>query len=148
MNHLKILGIKFIAISVLVLSIFGMTNATTIPNLLLISLIMTVTTYVIGDVLILRTAGNLTATLSDFALLFVGLWLLGNYSIGTDQPIMALSLTAAFFISFVEPFIHRMILEQTEEKTTATTPAWTGQLQTEFSEELDPGEQEPSDDNN
>lgn len=137
MDHLKILGIKFIAIAFTVIAIFGVFNDIPIGTLLGISLLTTVISYLIGDLFLLRKFGNVIATIADFGLAFVSLWVLSAMFIGVGgYPIETISLLAAFFIACVEPFIHgyivnRIPLETRKDRRTLN------QLQTEFAEESD-----------
>src|SRR5690625_6132860 len=106
MKHLKILGIKFIVITVTVLSLFGIFNHAYFGNLLLIGLMTTLISYVVGDMLILRKFGNVAASVSDFILEFFCYWVLASCFICQIEAIMVSSRAAAYYTSCMEPFIH------------------------------------------
>ncbi|MGY0694809.1 YndM family protein [Virgibacillus sp. FSP13] len=136
MDHLKVLGMKFIAIAITVFSIFGIFYNATLVNMFWISLFVTGISYLIGDMFILRKFGNVAASIADFPLAFFSLWALGSLFIDGGLPIITLSLLGAFFISICEPFIHAYIVENFSfERHDLRTM---NQLQTEFSEEIDP----------
>ncbi|WP_165769183.1 YndM family protein [Virgibacillus profundi] len=136
MAHLKVLGIKFIVIAILVFSLFGIIYNATLLNLFWISLLVTGISYLIGDLFILRRFGNVTATIADFGLAFLSIWLLGNLFLAEGMPVILLSLTAAFFMTCGEPLIHIYIQNQfsdDHQRGFGTKK----QLQTEFAEETD-----------
>ncbi|MEN1966754.1 YndM family protein [Lentibacillus sp. N15] len=136
MQHLKALGLKFLAIAFTIYTIFGIFTGAGWVNLFWISLFVTVISYLIGDMIILRQFGNITATIADFALTFLSLFILGGLFLHATIPIITTSILSAFFISCVEPFIHGYIVnrfspDDYERKDWRTM----NQLQTEFGEE-------------
>ncbi|TMN22446.1 YndM family protein [Lentibacillus cibarius] len=139
MIYLKTLGIKVIVIGITVLSLFGIFYNANLMNLFWVSVLLTGITFLVGDVLILRRFGNVTASIVDFPLAFIALWLLGSMLIEASVPLVSISLMAAFFIACCEPFIHTYIKEKMEKdrsNETIESPD-VGRLQTEFSEELE-----------
>lgn len=137
MNHLKILGIKFIASSVIVLSLFGIFNNYNWGNLILISAFITVVSYLLVDMMLLRRFGNVISSIVDFGLAFASYWVLGSTLIGGESgPMLLISLTAAFFTMFVEGFIHIYIVSQFDEFKEVETYQPVNRLQTEFGEEM------------
>lgn len=133
MDHVKALGIKFIAIAVTIFSIFGIFYDATLINLFWISLLVTGISYLIGDMFILRRFGNITASISDLGLSFLLLWGLGNLFIENGMPIVYASLLTAFFITCCEPFIHGYIVENFSDPPEPHERAHTPNiLQTEF----------------
>lgn len=147
MIHLKALGIKAIAIGITVFSLFGIFYDASLTNLFWVSLLTTGLSFLIGDVFILRRFGNLTASIVDFPLAFVTLWILCGMFIEASFPIISVSLIAAFFITCCEPFIHTYLNENLEAERFEERKRGSGtaRLQTEFSEELDTGKGETED---
>jgi len=145
MNHLKALGIKFIVISVIVLSLFSIFNFAVFDNLILISLITTIVTYLLGDMLILKHLGNITATLSDFALSFVLYWILGSIFFGMTGAIVVTALSAAFFTAISEPFIHGYIQNRIFSDDRNVKPKTFKEAQTEFADEMELGRRDQKD---
>ncbi|MFC4557264.1 YndM family protein [Virgibacillus kekensis] len=135
MRHLAALGIKFVVISVAVFSILGIFYNATLTNLFWVSLLVTGIAYFVGDLFVLKRYGNLIATIGDFPLAFLSIWLLGMLFIERDLPILPASLFAAFFITLCEPLLHSFIINH-EEKA-EELPA-SGKLQTETAEEIEP----------
>ncbi|MDY0410299.1 DUF2512 family protein [Paracerasibacillus soli] len=123
MDHLKILGIKFAAIFITVLSLFGIFNHASLMSLFWMGVITTVVSYLIGDMIILRRFGNIAATIADFGLVFLTLWFLSATFIGTAHHILPISFLSAFFITCVEMFVHGYIrnhLSETERNDRGT----------------------------
>ena len=135
MKHLIVLGIKFIVTAVLVFSTFGILFNANLFNLFWFTLLVTGISYLIGDLLILPRFGNIIATVADFGLAFFSLWILGSLFLEQGIPVTLLSLTAAFFIAWGEPFIH-VYLENRFSDNNQQVPR--NQLQTEFAEEMAP----------
>lgn len=136
MQHLKALGLKFLAIAFTIYTIFGIFSGAGWVNLFWISLFVTAISYLIGDMIILRQFGNITATIADFALTFFSLFILGGLFLNANIPIITTSILSAFFITCCEPFIHSFIVnrfspDEYERKDWRTM----NQLQTEFAEE-------------
>lgn len=139
MVHLKTLGIKAIVIGITVFSLFGIFYNANLTNLFWVSVLATGITYLIGDLFILRRFGNVTASVADFPLAFLSIWLLCGWFIEASIPVITTSLMAAFFITCCEPFIHTYMTENLEEKKfeEKENAERTSQLQTEFSEEFE-----------
>lgn len=136
MDHLKALGIKFIVISIIVYSLFGILFNASLINLLWISMLVTGISYLIGDLFVLRKYGNIVASFADFPLAFLSLWILGNLFIERGMPIVTLSLMGAFFITLSEPLIHAYMQNKLTDNVQKDSPT-INQLQTEFAEETD-----------
>jgi hypothetical protein len=145
MAHLKALGIKFIIITVIVLSLFSIFNYAVFNNLILISLATTIISYLLGDMLVLRNLGNVTATISDFGLSFLLYWMLGSFFFGMSGPIVLTSLAAAFFTAIAEPFIHEYIRNQIFSDGQKAQPKTFRQVQTEFADEMELGRRNQKD---
>jgi len=144
MGYAKVLGIKFVAISITVLSIYGIFNHVTLSTLMLISLLTTIISFLIGDLVILRKFGNLVASIVDFFLAFGTLWVLSTLLVGGGMPmvggmvpVLATSLLSAFFIACVEPFVHEYILNHFSEYHHILAKREPLDVQTEFAEEPD-----------
>lgn len=137
MTHLKVLGIKFIVISIITYSTFGIFFNASLANLFWVSVLVTGVSYLIGDLFVLRKYGNIAASIADFPLAFLSFWVLGNVLLETGMPITGITLLAAFLMSLCEPLIHAYMEEQVTEDARHDSPH-ADQLQTEFSEEIDP----------
>jgi hypothetical protein len=105
-------------------------------DILLISLFTTVISYLIGDLIILRFAGNINATIADFGLAFVLLLAFSYLFIGYDIPLITLAILGSFFITCCEPFLHGYMVNKIPPANRKDFRAL-NQLQTEIAEEPD-----------
>lgn len=136
MHHIKALALKFLVIAFTIYTIYGIFAQTGWLRLFWISLAVTAISYLIGDLLILRQFGNITATISDFGLVFFSLFILGGLFLGANVPFITTSILAAFFITCCEPFIHGYLVNHfSTESYERKDQRSMNQLQTEFAEE-------------
>jgi hypothetical protein len=145
MKQVVALGIKFTVIAIAVLSIFSIFENTSITSMLLISLLLVVLSYTLGDLFVLKRFGNTMASLGDFALAFLVLFF---YGIILDIPMWDVGNAAAFtalFIGIGEAFLHFYLINHVFGETTFTDKdnrpeerLATNRLRTETSEEVFP----------
>lgn len=133
MKHLKALVIKFV-MSAVVLGIVltGIYNYD-FSDSLLISLILTVVAYALGDLLVYRNAAddsdykkrNIIATISDLILSFLVIWIMGASLFGNTNTIIQGSIVSAIVITIAEWFFHKYldkhVLNTDNYKDTDTT---------------------------
>lgn len=140
MRHITALVIKFLITATVVFSLLSIFDVASILEMFLVSLFVTGGAYIIGDLLLLPRFGNAIATIADFGLATVGIWLLSLVFIGAEFPVFTVSLIAAFFIAICEAVFHIYMQEKvltstvTEHDTSNSSP---NRMQTEFSEEED-----------
>ncbi|WP_102027928.1 DUF2512 family protein [Salirhabdus sp. Marseille-P4669] len=109
MKHGLALLIKFGLVAIVVFSIFSAFQNVNVWNGLFISIVLVAAAYLLGDLLILRRFGNVTATLADFALSFLVLFF---YGIVLGLPYGHAGNAAAFsamFIALGEVLFHFFI---------------------------------------
>ncbi|MEW9051984.1 MAG: YndM family protein [Neobacillus sp.] len=138
MKHEKALLIKFISTLALLTIILGLFFDMAFSNIFLITLVLGIAAYLIGDLFTLPRTNNLFATLADFGLSFFIIWVMSiNLTFGDGHVLM--SLFAALGVSLFEYLFHRYlannILSHTNESTRQRGIL---QYQTEVSEELTP----------
>lgn len=119
MEHARALIIKFVMIFAVLLIVLGLFYGVSFANIFWTSLILTVAAYLIGDLFILPMSNNITATLCDLGLAFLGIWLIGSYMYPVDVPVALAAIISALVIMAGEWFFHRymenQVLEQGEE---------------------------------
>src|SRR5699024_9405744 len=104
---------------------------------ILISLLTTIISYLLGDIFILRKFVNMADSEAVFGLAFASYWVLGSLLIAVSVLIVVTLLIAAIFTACVEPFIHGYILNQFSDFRKKEEHPSMNQLQTEFAEEMD-----------
>ena len=143
MKHMKNLAIKFISILAVLFIILGIFYDMSFGNVLSISVVLTLASYLIGDLLILRRTNNTMATISDFAIAFLVIWLMGENLTYGDSLIMP-ALIAAAGIALFETFFHKYIARQINEADEQQNSSRNLRYQTEASSELTPRNTEVS----
>ena len=143
MKHMKNLAIKFISILAVLFIILGIFYDMSFGNVLSISVVLTLASYLIGDLLILRRTNNTMATISDFALAFLVIWLMGENLTYGDSLIMP-ALIAAAGIALFETFFHKYVARQIDEASNHQNRSTNLRYQTEASSELTPRNTEVS----
>ncbi|MFS0560467.1 YndM family protein [Terribacillus sp. 179-K 1B1 HS] len=133
MKHVKALVIKFIMILAVLWIVFTLMFNTEFSDTLLMSVVLTIAAYVIGDLLILSRAGdrskpdgdfkkrNTIATVSDAILTFIVLWALGEALLNPDDNVVLASLISTVVIGIGEWFFHRYVNNQVIEDHNAQT---------------------------
>lgn len=117
MKHLKALIIKFV-MSALFLGIIltGIYNYD-FSNSMLISLVLTVVAYALGDLLVYRNAAddsdykkrNIIATISDLILFFLVIWIMGASLFENNSTIIQDFIVSAIVITIGEWFFHKYL---------------------------------------
>lgn len=137
LKHIRALAVKFLASMVLLYVILGLMYDMSFSNVFLISLVLGLASYVIGDLFLLPKTNNTIATLADFGLAFMIIWVLGE-SLTYGESLLLASLISAAGVAVFEYFFHKyvagIVLEDGERQYGNTGY----QYQTEASEELYP----------
>src|SRR4051812_26306205 len=136
MKHVKAMAIKFISNLVLLSIILGLFYDMAFRNILLITLVLGVAAYVIGDLLILPRTNNTVATIADFGLAFLIIWLMSkNLTYGDNH--FSMSLIAALGVALFEYMFHKYVANNViPNKGQKQQTGQQLQYQTEASEEL------------
>jgi len=139
--YIKALFIKFIMITVVLWIVLGLYYGVSFTDILITSVLLTGVSY-IGDVFILPRIGNVFASITDFGLAMLGIWLVGSYIY--EQPIAlgTASFISALIITMGELFFHRYMEVEVFDKDSPTSENNKGyyqqtDLRTEFAEEPD-----------
>lgn len=118
MPHGRALALKFIGSLVLLYIILGMMFGMSLINVLLITALLCIISYILGDMLILPRTGNTIAAAADFGLAFVLIWFLSSILTG-GKNLLAMSLIAAISAALFEYFFHKylakIMIEASEE---------------------------------
>ncbi|CAM4018184.1 YndM family protein [Mesobacillus thioparans] len=137
MKHLRAIAVKFIASFALLYVILGAMYDMSFTNVLLISLLLSVVSYVIGDLFLLQKTNNTIATLADFALAFMIIWVVGE-SLTYGESLLLPSLISAAGIAIFEYFFHKYVSGRTLEEGHEEFRAANYRFQIEAAEELSP----------
>ncbi|WP_018660912.1 YndM family protein [Heyndrickxia acidiproducens] len=110
-----------------------------ITDILSFSLLVTVVSFIIGDLLLLPRIGNWKATVVDFLLVYAAVWIFGSVVLNHYLQIAWGSIIAAIIISASEVFVHRYLLKSDTEKSGRPAQSKRQQLaySTEFAKDED-----------
>lgn len=111
MKHFTALLIKFIMVTLVLEIILNMLTNLTFTDILYISVSITVLAYIIGDLLILPASNNTVATLADFGLALVTIYMF-NYLWDIRYISLYDALVAAAVLGVGEWFFHMYVDNQ------------------------------------
>lgn len=138
MKHVIAFAVKGIASLVLLYLILGMMFGMSFGNVLFITLVLGMVTYIIGDMLILPRTNNLVASVADFGLALMVIWLMSSV-LPNGGNLFSMSLISSLGVALFEFFYHKYISNNVINNS-QTSQNYSGNLrfQTEASEELTP----------
>lgn len=137
MKHVKAFSIKFISTLVLLSLILMVLFNLPFTNVFMITVVLGVVAYVIGDMFILSRTNNLVATLSDFGLAFFVIWLMSENFTYRGNTVM-ISLIASIGVLIFEYFFHKYIIQNFMQEAKSNPRQEKLQFQTEMAEEFHP----------
>lgn len=106
-------------------------------NVVLITLILGLAAYLIGDLMVLPRTNNTTATMADFGLSFLIIWALLE-SVTVNERTVFPSLIAAIGVTLFEYFFHKYLANNTDESGIKGQRIGNLNYQTEMADELTP----------
>jgi Protein of unknown function (DUF2512) len=123
LEHVKTLLIKFVMITVVLSIILTRMYHSEFSDTLLISAVLTIVAYVLGDLFVFRRSGsdykyhadythfqrNFTATVCDAILTFFVIWLMGRSLFINNGDVLTVSLISAIAIAAGEWFFHKYL---------------------------------------
>ncbi|MYL49090.1 DUF2512 family protein [Halobacillus litoralis] len=140
MEHLKLFAMKFFFTFAILFVLLGAGFEVSFENIFLISLVLSLVGYAVGDRIVLDRTKNSTATLVDVVLIFGFVYFMTD-ALTIGDGVLIASVLSALSLALFEYFFHQSVVRTMEENETdseAFAPA--GELRTEVSEELTPYE--------
>lgn len=112
MKYVKALLMKFAMVTLVLWIVLGGFFDVSFGDILTTSIILTIGAFLLGDLFILPKFGNAIATVADFGLALMGVWLLGSYLFERDFPIGTAAFLSATAIAIGEFFFHMYMKKQ------------------------------------
>ncbi|UOE57629.1 YndM family protein [Bacillus sp. CMF12] len=139
MLHSKAISLKFMACLVLFYIILGKRYGMSFENIFIITALLVITSYILGDMLILRRTNNAVAAIADFGWAFLLIWFLSSILTLQDE-LISMSLAAAFGSAIFEYAFHLYLVRNLAETRVENDSISHGNLRynTENSEDLTP----------
>ncbi|MFB9972862.1 DUF2512 family protein [Allobacillus sp. SKP2-8] len=135
MNHFSLILSKFVATLVLLYIILGIIFGVNFMSVFWVTLILSIASYLIGDLLILPRTNNMVASVVDFVMSFALIYFLVD-AYAFEGNLFTASLLSAIGVTLFEVFFHNSVQTQMEEENNVDRRRYN--LQTEVSEEIDP----------
>ncbi|WP_226668083.1 YndM family protein [Metabacillus litoralis] len=112
MKHSTLLLIKFITCVIAFGLGLDLFFEATIVDILSFSLFVTVTSYIVGELIILPQLGKRAAAVVDFLLTYLSVWVFGSILFESYLQIAWGSIISALLITAAEIFIHLLVEER------------------------------------
>lgn len=145
MKHIQLIVVKFLATLVLLYMVLGFGYGVTFGNVVLITLVVGTLAYLIGDLLILPRTNNTVATIADFAIAFVVVFLMTDF-LTVGGNILTASFISAIALGVFEVFYHQYVAEALDFTESEPSPIRGMEYSTETSDELSPYYEDLEDD--
>ncbi|WP_226527491.1 DUF2512 family protein [Metabacillus niabensis] len=138
MNHIQAFLIKAVATFLLLMIILGLLFRYSIGDVFILTLMIGVVSYLLGDLMLLPRTTNMTASISDFAITMLITWFyLANITTSTTNVFLA-SLFTALVVALFEMFFHRYLINHTLQHKDEFERLGHLRYNTEISEEITP----------
>ncbi|MBE3102676.1 MAG: DUF2512 family protein, partial [Bacilli bacterium] len=109
--NIRALLIKFVMVTAVLWIVLGGYYEVSFTNILITSVLLTGFSYAL-DVYVLPRVGNVFATITDFVVAWVGIWLVGSFLFSDLIPLGRASLISAAIITVGEMFFHQYMEKQ------------------------------------
>lgn len=141
MKHVNALIIKFVMITAALWIVLGLGFDVSFGDIIITGIILTIVSYILGDLFVLPAYENSAATIADFGLAFAGVWMIGYFLYEQPISLRFAALLSALLISVGEIFFHRymanqVIIRGSVSRKDEDDMTRSGKLQTEFGSEL------------
>jgi hypothetical protein len=110
MKHIVALILKFVMVAVLLEIMLSLLTNQTIGQILVVSIAVTVVSYLLGDLLILAFSNNTGATVCDAILAFVTIYLFNYWSNYPRVSVLAAAIST-LVLAVGEIFFHRYMVK-------------------------------------
>ncbi|WP_462413530.1 YndM family protein [Neobacillus sp. Marseille-QA0830] len=139
MQHVYRLALKFIATLVVLGIILGMFYNFSFADVFWITAVLVVVSYILGDLLVLRSTNNIIASTADLGLAFLLVWLMGMV-LTYEVNLWPAAFISAAAVTLFEYFFHQFLMNNMNKHITTQSSQVQNrpQFQTEASEELIP----------
>jgi hypothetical protein len=139
MRHFTILLVKFISCIVAFAIGLDLFFNATIVDIVTFSLTVTIISFMIGDRMVLPHFGNTSATMVDFIISYVSVWIFGTILLNNYMQLAWGSIISATIISFAEVFVHHYLLSHSPTVREEARKTYNPRLAfgTEFAKEND-----------
>lgn len=136
-KHFSLIGLKILLLLVVLFIILGIGYGVSFGNVLFISIVLGISAYLIGDLLILSRTNNTIATVADFGIAFVIIYLMTDGLTVGGNPFAA-ALVSAVVVAIAEVIFHKYVAKRLDMNSDTFIPINRTNYITETSDELTP----------
>ena len=108
MRHLEALVVKFLMVAVILEIVLRFMTTLTFGQILTVALTVTIVSYLIGDLLVLRFTGNFLATIADFVVILFTVYAFNSFFYRPGISFMDAFWTA-LILGVAEAAFHRFV---------------------------------------
>ncbi|MEB5480329.1 YndM family protein [Shouchella clausii] len=137
MKHSLLLLCKFIASFIAFTIGFFYFPEATFVDVTTFALLVTVVSYIAGDLFLLPRFGNTIALVGDFLFTYLAVWIFGSVLFHNYMLIAWGSILSAFVITIGEVFVHRYMLKHSRSVKSNESTQTRFAFNTEFGEDED-----------
>jgi hypothetical protein len=139
LRHIVRMAVKFISCLVVLGIILGLFFNFSFTDVLLITTVLGVVSYLLGDLLLLRATNNFIASAADFGLTFLLIWFMGQ-ALTFEPNLFTAALLSAVAVTAFEFLFHRFLINDNSQQSTNQQTPYQNRLQyqTEAADELTP----------
>ncbi len=107
MEFWRAIGLKLLFTVITILSLLAIFSEANLRSMIGITLFVFAVSFLIGDLVILRKVSSITATIIDFPLYLLLLWISCDFFLFADiLETYGIPLMGATFLTILEPFVH------------------------------------------
>lgn len=122
MNQVTVLLLKFLSAIISFAIGLDLFFSATITDILTFSLTVTIISYMIGERFILPRFGNASATMIDFLVTYMSVWIFGSILLNNYMQIAWGSIISAGILTGAEVLVHSYILSRSPEAEASESP--------------------------
>ncbi|WCK56194.1 DUF2512 family protein [Aneurinibacillus sp. Ricciae_BoGa-3] len=106
MRHVTALLLKYILVTAILYVIQMLLFRENVWNIIVLGFVVTIVSYIVGDLGILPMSGNITASIADFALSYLTIWLTERYVFANYATPASVFLVSSLILAAGEWYFH------------------------------------------
>ncbi|HLR69287.1 YndM family protein [Virgibacillus alimentarius] len=138
MKYIAVLFMKFVLATGVLWLVLGGLEGVSFASILIISIVLTAISFIVGDLYLLPKMGNIGATMADAVLALAVVWSMGALLFTQPIGLDTVSLVSAVGIALGELLVHWYVKKQFISDESTIQGLYDHDLQTEYGEEIKP----------
>lgn len=138
MKHVNVLLMKFVASFFVFWISIGLFFNASLTTIISFSLLVTITSYLVGDLILLPRIGKMNSVIADFFLTYILVWVFGGIFFESYLMIAWGSVISALLIAASEVFVHSYVVKNVKPIIRERQRSFNQSFAFEVAEEQDP----------